>query len=291
MRVQGKAVLVTGAASGIGEALALKLAHRGAKLVLADLEEAALEGLCAKIAESGGVAMARGCDLLDEAKVRWLVSEAVEAYGTLDILINNAGITLGGDIRLFTDEDWERVLGVNLWGPIRMVQAVLPHMVERGSGYIVNVASAVGLVAPGLWIPYATSKFALVGYSEGLCSALRSKGIGVSVVCPMWVQTDLLKGPAPKLMEKEARPPSKADVGVGRWWQRFVQRMPGRQMTPDTAAGRIIRGIERERFLVYTHQWLRLIVLARALAPQTFSRVWGWANAADEKRYRLGQGN
>jgi short-subunit dehydrogenase len=85
-----------------------------------------------------------------------------------------------------------------------MVRAVLPHMVERGSGYIVNIASAAGLVAPALWIPYSTSKFAVVGFSEGLCAAFRPKGVGVSVVCPMWVQTDILKGPPPKLAEFHA---------------------------------------------------------------------------------------
>ena len=146
------------------------------------------EELCklqAQIAGEGGQAIVVACDVREEAPVRRLVQEVLATYGRVDILINNAGITLGGDLRLLSDQDWERVLSVNLWGVIRMVRAVLPHMLERGSGYIVNIASAAGLVAPALWIPYSTSKFAVVGFSEGLCAAFRPKGSACrsSVLC------------------------------------------------------------------------------------------------------------
>jgi NAD(P)-dependent dehydrogenase (short-subunit alcohol dehydrogenase family) len=142
-------------------------------------------------------------------------------------------------------------------------------------------------VAPALWIPYSTSKFAVVGFSEGLCAAFRPKGIGVSVVCPMWVQTDILKGPPPKLAGLHTPRRTPAGRRLAPAWGWLVGHLPGRQMTVEVAARRIIRGIEREQFLVYTHGWTRLLVLARAIAPQTFSRLWNRVNAIDEERHRI----
>jgi NAD(P)-dependent dehydrogenase (short-subunit alcohol dehydrogenase family) len=288
VQVKDKVVVVTGAGRGIGRALSVELARRGARVVLAGLHHEELCKLQAQIAAGGGQAIALACDVREQAPVHQLLLDVLAAYGHIDILINNAGITLGGDLRLLSDQDWERVLSVNLWGVIRMVRAVLPHMLERGSGYIVNIASAAGLVAPALWIPYASSKFAVVGFSEGLCAAFRPKGIGVSVVCPMWVQTDILQGPPPKLTALDV--PGATPVGrrLAPAWGWMVGHLPGRQITADVAAQRIIRGLEREQFLVYTHGWTRLLVLARAIAPQTFSRLWNHVNAIDEARHRIG---
>ena len=287
MQVQGKVVVLTGADRGIGRALSIELARRGAWVVLSGLHQEELCKLQTQIISEGGQAIALACDVREEGPVRQLVQEVLAAYGTVDILINNAGITLGGDLRLLSDQDWERVLGVNLWGVIRMVRAVLPHMLERGTGYIVNIASAAGLVAPALWIPYSTSKFAVVGFSEGLCAAFRPKGIGVSVVCPMWVQTDIIRGPPPQLAELHTSRPTPASHLLVPVWRWLVGHLPGRQMTVEVAARRIIHGIEREQFLVYTHRWTRLLVLARAIAPQTFSRLWNRVNAIDEERHRI----
>jgi NAD(P)-dependent dehydrogenase (short-subunit alcohol dehydrogenase family) len=286
MRVEGRVAIVTGANRGIGRALSIELGRRGARLALAGRQPDELDMVRQTIEAAGGTAAAYALDVRVEREVQALVADALARYGAIDLLINNAGITMGGDVRLFTDEDWARVLDINLWGPIRMVRAVVPHMIARGSGYIVNVASAAGLIAPSLWIPYATSKFGLVGFSEGLCGALRPKGIGVSVAVPMWVQTAINEGPPPALVEAAtSRPPSTASW-LARRWARITTRLPGREMSAETAAHRIIRGIERDRFLIYTHRWLRLLIVARALAPGPFSRVWDRVNAADEQRRR-----
>jgi NAD(P)-dependent dehydrogenase (short-subunit alcohol dehydrogenase family) len=285
MRIEGRVVLVTGANRGIGRALSLELGRRGAKVALAGRQQDELEAVRQEIERAGGSALAHEFDVQNDDEVQALVAAVIAHYGAIDILINNAGITMGGDIRLFSNADWTRVLGINLWGPIRTVRAVVPHMLERRTGYVVNIASAAGLIAPSLWTPYATSKFGLVGFSEGLCGALRPKGIGVSVACPMWVQTAIHEGPPPKLVDGE-RSGSSSASRLARWWSALTRRLPGREMPAETAARRIIRGIEHDCFLIYTHQWLRLLVIARAIAPATFSRFWDWINSADEQRRR-----
>jgi NAD(P)-dependent dehydrogenase (short-subunit alcohol dehydrogenase family) len=284
MQIEGSVALVTGAERGLGRALVLGLARGGARVVASGLARESLEALRVDIVAAGGQARAVPCDVTDPAQIATLTAEAAREFGGIDLLVNNAGITLGGDISLISDDAWNRVLEVNLRGAVRMVDAVLPGMLARGRGYIVNIASAAGLAAPALWIPYATSKFALVGFSEGLRAALRPRGLGVSVACPMWIRTDMLRGGLPRLVD--------APVGVqsvnspGRAWAWLVSRARGKDMSPATAARRIIRGIERERFLIYTHRSTRLFVAARALAPELFARLWDRVNALDELRHR-----
>jgi len=197
------------------------------------------------------------------------------------VLVNNAGITVGGDIRLISESDWDRVFDINLRGAVRVIDAVLPTMITRGRGYIVNIASAAGLVAPALWIPYAASKFALVGFSEGLRAALRARGIAVSVACPMWIQTDMLTSVRPQLVDAASR--CGTSQPMARAWIQLMSRLRGHPMAPETAARRIIRGVERERFMIYTHRTTRLVVSARALAPNVFARLWQYANEIDER--------
>jgi NAD(P)-dependent dehydrogenase (short-subunit alcohol dehydrogenase family) len=287
MRIEGTVALITGAERGLGRALAQALARRGASVVASGLEREALEALRASIEAAGGRARALPCDVRDGRQTAALAEAAQAAFGAVDLLVNNAGITLGGDIRLLSEKDWDAVLDVNLRGAIRMVDAVLPGMLQRGRGHIVNIASAAGLAAPALWIPYASSKFALVGFSEGLHAALRSRGIAVSVACPMWIATDMARG-SPRL---DAAPPR---ASVLRWamppllW--LASRGRGRPMPAETAARRIVRGIESERFMIYTHRSTRLLVAARALAPDLFARLWQRANEIDEYRHRAGRG-
>ena len=276
--------LITGAERGLGRALAVTLAGRGARVIASGLGREQLAALRATIEATGGWARAIPCDVRDRAQISVLVDTVQAAFGGIDLLINNAGITLGGDIRLLSEDDWDHVLDVNLRGAVRMVGAVLPSMLARGRGYIVNVASAAGLFAPALWIPYAASKFALVGFSEGLRAALRRRGIGVSVACPAWLQTDMLTSVKPRLADPPPRDATSRRTSPG--WIQLTSRARGRPMAPETAARRIIRGIERERFMIYTHRTTPLAVAARALAPGLFARLWQHANEIDESRHR-----
>lgn len=284
MRIDGTVALVTGSERGLGAALARVLARRGARVVASGLAREPLEQLRATIEGDGGQALALPCDVRDQAQITSLVTEVGRLFGSIDLLVNNAGVTAGGDIRLITEADWERVHQVNLLGSVRMVRAVLPGMLARRRGTILNVASAAGLAAPALWIPYAASKFALVGFSEGLHAALGPHGILVSVACPMWIETDMLTSVTPRLADPA--PPTAAVVRPPRGWAWLTSHVPGRHMTPETAAQRMVRGIERERFMIYTHRMTHLLVAARALAPELFARLWRRVNELDERRQR-----
>src|SRR5207247_2721397 len=126
-----------GATRGIGRALSLELAGRGARVALAGRQQDELEAVRCEIEGAGGSAVVHAFDVQNDGEVHALVAAVIAHYGAVDILINNAGVTMGGDIRLFSDADWARVLGINLWGPIRMVRAVVPHMLDRRTGYVV----------------------------------------------------------------------------------------------------------------------------------------------------------
>jgi NAD(P)-dependent dehydrogenase (short-subunit alcohol dehydrogenase family) len=284
MRIDGAVALVTGAERGLGRALALTLARRGARVVVSGLGREPLEALRGAIEAAGGQALAVSCDVREPAEIAALVDAAEAAFGGVDLLINNAGITAGGDIRLVSDDEWDRVLDVNLRGAVRTVSALLPGMLARGRGGILNVASAAGLAAPALWIPYAASKFALIGFSEGLRAALRPRGIVVSVACPMWIETEMLTSTEPRLAEPAPGAAPARRISPG--WSWVDSRVRGRPMAPEAVARRIIRGVEREQFMIYTHRGTRLLVAARALAPNLFARLWQRANEIDEHRHR-----
>lgn len=284
MHIGGSVAIVTGAERGLGRALAMELARRGARVVASGLAGEPLERLRATIEGTGGHALALACDVRDPGQITTLVGEATRTLGAPDLLVNNAGVTLGGDIRLVSEEAWEQALEVNLLGAVRMVKAVVPGMLSQKRGAIVNVASAAGLAAPALWIPYAASKFALVGFSEGLHAALRPQGIMVSVVCPMWIQTEMLTSMQPQLVDASPRDPAARWTSPG--WAWLTSRARGHPMALETAARRIVRGIERERFMIYTHRTTRLLVAARALAPELFARLWQRVNEIDERRHR-----
>lgn len=188
-----KVAVVTGAASGIGRALASMLVRAGASVVVADLNRARLDETVAELAAAGpvrGVAV----DVADFAAVDALVAGVFEQEGRLDFLFNNAGIAIGGGAHHFAIEDWKRVLDVNLGGVVNGVQAAYRRMVAQGSGHIVNTASTAGLVPSGRSVAYSASKHAIVGLSTSLRAQAQMHGIKVTVLCPGVVETDLLTG-------------------------------------------------------------------------------------------------
>jgi NAD(P)-dependent dehydrogenase (short-subunit alcohol dehydrogenase family) len=190
---QNKVALVTGGAAGIGAELARQLAAAGAAVVVADLHADAAQRLADELSGAGGRVMACGTDVTQFDQVERVVETAVRGFGRLDLIFNNAGIGMAGELRDVELADWRPLLDVNLWGVIHGVHAALPVMLRQGAGQIVNISSASGIVPrPGM-VPYATSKHAVVGLSMSLRYEMEDLGIRVNVVCPLVVATGIFK--------------------------------------------------------------------------------------------------
>ena len=238
-----KVAVVTGGGSGIGRALALSLAREGARVVLADLDEAAMDGVARQARGHGVETLAVRTDVTELAQVQALAERAWKAFGAVHVLCNNAGVAAWGGLEKATHRDWQWVLGVNLWGVIHGIEAFVPRMIAGGQrGHIVNTASMAGLIASqGLGV-YNTSKYAVVGLSETLAKDLKPHGIGVSVLCPMGVET--------RIRESErSRPAALRNDAAAEPAVELI----GRYLAPDTVAGMVLDAVRRGELYVITH--------------------------------------
>ena len=192
MDVEGAVAVITGGASGIGRATALELARRGADIVVADLNDTRVEEVREEVEALGRRYLGVHCDVAENADVEHLRDEALAAMGHVDIAMSNAGVAMLGPAEGLSMEEWDWILQINLVGVIRGARAFIPHMLERGSGYLVNTASVAGLYAYAWDHPtYITAKFGVVGFTEALALYLRPQGIGVSVLCPSLIATNI----------------------------------------------------------------------------------------------------
>ncbi|RCX22993.1 NAD(P)-dependent dehydrogenase (short-subunit alcohol dehydrogenase family) [Fontibacillus phaseoli] len=190
MRLSDKVVIVTGAGSGMGRAIAELFAKEGAKVVASDISEERINEVSTSIKEAGGEALGILANVAKESDVQQLIDRTVQAYGTVDILVNNAGIMDNfipvGEV---THEHWERVLGVNLNGPMYASRAVLKIMLEKGKGVIINNASVGGLFGARGGAAYVASKHALIGLTKNTAAVYGSKGIRTNAIAPGGVNT------------------------------------------------------------------------------------------------------
>jgi NAD(P)-dependent dehydrogenase (short-subunit alcohol dehydrogenase family) len=239
-----RVAVVTGGGSGIGRALTLALAREGAKVVVADVDEAAMERVAREARDHGAEAVTVRTDVTELAQVQALAERAWKTFGAVHVLCNNAGVAAWGGLEKATHRDWQWVLGVNLWGVIHGIEAFVPRMIAGGQpGHIVNTASMAGLIASqGLGV-YNTSKYAVVGLSETLAKDLKPYGIGVSVLCPMGVETRIRESERsrPAALRNE---PGTAEAAV---------ELIGRYLTPDTVAGMVLDAMRRGELYVITH--------------------------------------
>ena len=191
--LRGKVAVVTGGASGIGRAMAARFAAEGMKVVLADVEAKALAAAREELASGGREVLAVQTDVSKLEAVEALAKKALEAFGAVHVLCNNAGIGVGGLSWELSNGEWEWVLGVNLWGVIHGCHAFVPRMKRQKSGHVVNVASAAGLLSAPRMGPYNVTKAGVVALSETLYGELRPLGLGVTVLCPTFFKTDIVK--------------------------------------------------------------------------------------------------
>ena len=190
--IEGKVVVITGASSGMGEATAKHLAALGAKVALGARRAERLEALVHEITSSGGVARALATDVTSRSDVMALADTAVEEFGRLDVLINNAGIMPLSPLANLTVEEWDRMIDVNVKGVLYGIAAALPHMTRQKSGHIINTSSVAGhLVFPGSAV-YSGTKFAVRAISEGLRQEVKEYNIRTTILCPGAVKTELL---------------------------------------------------------------------------------------------------
>lgn len=265
--VSGKVAAVTGAGSGIGRALALKLARRGARLAVSDVDDAGLEETVGLVRATGAEVAGEHLDVADrDAVVAW-ADAVVARFGVAHQVYNNAGIALH---RRVLDSDWadyERVLGVNLWGVVHGTKAFLPHLLASGDGHVVNVSSLNGYLAQDGMSHYCTSKFAVRGFTETLRIELQGTGVGVTVVHPGGVRTRIADS-ALAASERLGLPVTDDDRRRTRTYNEKLLRMD-----PAQAARTVVDGVEAGRPRVLVGNDARAVDLLVRLLPASYPRV------------------
>jgi short-subunit dehydrogenase len=254
-QLRGKKALVTGAASGIGRAIALELASQGTDLYLIDIDEQGLAGVASEVKTRGVEVIHRRCDLRVAEQIQETIAQVVDGWGGCDILVNNAGILLYGATDQTTDDQWAHLAAVNLHAPVYFIRALLPVLLRRPEAHILNVCSIYGLVPKRRLAAYEMAKFALVGLSQSLRLEYGPRGLGITAFCPGLVKTGLVSA------------------------ARQQNRLEGRlnldtrlAVSPEVVGRRAVKAIRRNEGLVVVTLHARTLWLLHRCFPRLLDR-------------------
>ena len=248
-QLEGRTAFITGGASGIGFAMAKAFAAAGMKVAIADVEQDALDAAVAKLKAGNADVLGICLDVRDRDAMEAAAATVTKAFGPVHLLCNNAGIGAGGPMHETTYGDWDWTLGVNLNGVVNGMQAFLPGMVAHGEGgHVVNTASMAGIAGFGGMGPYNASKFAVVGISEALAQDVAHANIGVSVLCPGVVQTNIFNSQRnrPEDMPGRERKLSPED-------EARLAEIIAKGISPDQVAEQVVEALRQKQFWIFTH--------------------------------------
>jgi NAD(P)-dependent dehydrogenase (short-subunit alcohol dehydrogenase family) len=263
--LKGKTAFVTGSASGVGLAMAKAFAEEGMNVMLADVEQSALDSALKELNQYGNHVHGVACDVADADSVERAAQATFAAFGKVHVLCNNAGVAAGGGIDSISIDSWRWVVDVNLMGVVYGVRSFLPHMRAHGEGgHIVNTASMAGMIS-GWFSPYDATKFAVVAMSEGLRPQLQPLGIGVSVLCPYFVRTKI--GESGRNRQERYGQMSTLDPGSpAAAVVEEIRKQIAAGLDPADVAARVLAAIENEELYIFTHPNMRRFVEARFAA-------------------------
>ncbi len=262
LNLKGRTAVITGAAGGIGRAIAVSLARRGCHVALADVDDAGLAETAEMIRDYGVRVSRHHLDVADRVAVSEFPDIVAAEHGGVDVLVNNAGVAVGGTFEQVADEDFEWLFEINFWGVVRMTRAFLPLLRASDDARIVNLSSIYGVVAPPEQAAYSASKFAVRGFSEALRHELETSLIGVTVVHPGGVATSIA--------EKARIPAGISEDEIARRQARYRKLL---RLPPEIAGETIVRGIERRQSRVLVGSDAKVISLIARLLPSKYWKV------------------
>ncbi|MFA6034643.1 MAG: SDR family oxidoreductase [Myxococcota bacterium] len=269
-RFPEKRIMVTGGASGLGKALALRFAREGWKVAIADLNTERITQTEEELAKSGVEHMGFRCDVTQEGDLRKAAAALKEKWGGLDILVNNAGVAGAGMIEKITDEEWNRIIGVNFLGVVKGCRVFVPLMKEQGGGHIVNVSAVAGFASLPEMSSYNATKAAAISLSETLRVELAPYRIGVTVVCPTFIPTNL--------MESFTSPDERQRRVAGKFFNTSTHSI-------ESFSDRVYKAVSKGRLYAVTERDGRLIWFIKRLFPELYYRLFAGRYSRDRDMF------
>ncbi len=277
---------VTGAASGIGKACALAFAREGSDVIVSDINEAGAKEVVMEIEALGRRSIAIKTDVSKKDEVDALVQASIEWQGHSDLFMSNAGIGLGGAPHMIPMEEWDSILAINLHSHIWAIHKLLPHMLERGSGHLVHTASSAGTLGFPQLIPYCVTKFGVVGLCESLAAFTYDRNVGVSVICPLLVATNIHE-------RSQSFPEEELPADIQEQMQGLMRATMQSGLPPENVATDVITAVKENHLYVLPHPELKGMIETKWRDPDAWVRnqSMSWKAQADFMRQLVGSGS